>query len=101
MLLERAPEATAVIAFKDSIALSIMQQARSRGLDVPRDLSVVGCDDIPEAALSKPPLTTVHVSAVENGRAAARLLLEGGPPRRVVTPVHLVVRGSTAPPRRG
>ena len=101
LLLDRAPDATAVIAFKDSIALSVIGEARKRGLDVPRDLSVVGFDDIPEAALSEPPLTTIHVSAAENGRAAARLLLQGGPPQQVVTPVTLVVRRSTAPPRKG
>ena len=101
LLLDRAPEATAVIAFKDSIALSVIEEARKRGLNVPRDLSVVGFDDVPEAALSEPPLTTIHVSAAENGRAAARLLLQGGPPQQVVTPVTLVVRHSTAPPRTG
>jgi DNA-binding LacI/PurR family transcriptional regulator len=98
MLLDKAPEATAVIALTDSIALSILQQAKKRGLSVPRDLSLVGFDDVPEAAFSEPPLTTVHVSAVENGRVAVELLLESGPPRQVVTAVHLVVRGSTAPP---
>ena len=99
MILDKAPEATAVIGFTDNIAFSVLNKAKLRGLHVPRDLSIVGFDDIPEAALSDPPLTTIHVSAVENGRAAARLLLEGGPPRQIVTPVHLVVRGSTAPPR--
>jgi DNA-binding LacI/PurR family transcriptional regulator len=99
MLLDKAPEATAVIALTDNVALSILHQAKKRGLDVPRDLSIVGFDDVPEAALSQPPLTTVHVSAAENGRAAVQLLLESGPPRQVATPVHLVVRASTAPPR--
>jgi DNA-binding LacI/PurR family transcriptional regulator len=99
MLLDRAPEATAVIALADSVALGVLMQAKKRGIDVPRDLSIVGFDDIPEAALSEPPLTTVHVSAAENGRAAVHLLLESGPPRQVATPVHLVVRASTAPPR--
>jgi DNA-binding LacI/PurR family transcriptional regulator len=99
MLLDKAPEATAVIALTDNVALSILHQAKKRGLDVPRDLSIVGFDDVPEAALSQPPLTTVHVSAAENGRAAVLLLLESGPPRQVATPVHLVVRASTAPPR--
>ncbi len=100
MLLEKAPEATAVIALTDNVALTVLNQARRRGLDVPRDLSVVGFDDVPEAALSEPSLTTVHVSAIENGRAAVALLLEDGPPRQVRTRVHLVVRDSTAPPRR-
>jgi DNA-binding LacI/PurR family transcriptional regulator len=100
MLLDKAPEATAIIALTDSIALSISLQAKKRGLEVPKDLSIVGFDDVPEAALAEPPLTTVHVSAVENGRAAVQLLLESGPPRQVLTPVHLIVRESTAPPRR-
>jgi DNA-binding LacI/PurR family transcriptional regulator len=99
MLLDKAPEATAIIGFTDNIALSVVQQAKKRGLEVPRDLSVIGYDDVPEAALADPPLTTVHVSAIENGRIAARLLLDGGPPRQVLVPVKLVVRGSTAPPR--
>jgi DNA-binding LacI/PurR family transcriptional regulator len=99
MLLDKAPEATAVIALTDSIALSVMGRARKRGFEVPRDLSIVGFDDVPEAALSDPPLTTIHVSAVENGRMAARILLEGGPPRQVLVPVKLVVRDSTSSPR--
>ncbi len=63
------------------------------------DLSVVGFDNAPEAAHSELPLTTIAQDAVAKGRAAARLLLEGGPPRHVVLPVELIVRGSTAPPR--
>jgi DNA-binding LacI/PurR family transcriptional regulator len=100
LLLDKATEATAVIALTDSVALSILTEAKNRGLHVPRDLSIVGFDDVPEAALAEPPLTTVHVSAAENGRAAVQLLLEGGPPRQVVTPVRLVARSSTAPPRK-
>ena len=100
MLLDKAPEATAVLALTDTVALGILQQANKRGLRIPRDLSVVGFDDVPEAANAKPPLTTIHVSAAANGRAAVQLLLAGGPPRQVRTPVSLVVRGSTAPPRQ-
>jgi DNA-binding LacI/PurR family transcriptional regulator len=99
MLLEKAPEATAIIAFSDGLALSIISHAKKRGLHVPRDISVVGYDDVPEAALCDPPLTTIHVSATENGRTAALLLLEGGSPRQVTVPVKLVIRASTAPPR--
>lgn len=98
-MLDLAPEATAVIALTDSIAIRVLQEAQQRGINVPRDLFVVGFDDGPDAAASEPPLTTVHVSAVENGRAAAQLLLNGGPPRKVITPVHLVIRDSSAPPR--
>ncbi|PZV39724.1 LacI family DNA-binding transcriptional regulator [Mesorhizobium kowhaii] len=100
MALDLAPEATAVIALNDGVALNIIEQAKKRGLSVPRDLSVVGFDDVAGAARSEPPLTTVHHSAFENGRLAASLLLDGGPPRHVVMPVKLVVRASTAPPRK-
>jgi LacI family transcriptional regulator len=100
MALDLAPEATAVIALNDGVALNILEQARKRGLSVPRDLSVVGFDDVAGAARSEPPLTTVHHSAFESGRLAARLLLDGGPPRHVMTPVKVVVRASTAPPRK-
>jgi DNA-binding LacI/PurR family transcriptional regulator len=100
MILDKAPEATAVIALTDNLALSILNQAEKRGLSVPKALSIVGFDDIPEAAASDPPLTTIRVSAYETGRVAVQLLLESAPPRQVVMPVHLVVRGSTAPPRR-
>ena len=99
MLLQRAPEATAVIALTDSLALAVLDQAKKLGVAVPDDVSVVGFDDIPEAAHASPPLTTVHQSAFENGRTAARLLLESGPPRQVLVPVDLVVRQSTAAPR--
>ena len=99
-LSNKAPGATAIVALTDNIALSIMQQAKKRGLEIPRDLSVVGFDDAPEAALADPPLTTIRTSAAENGRTAARLLLDGGPPRQILVPVKLVVRSSTATPRR-
>ncbi len=100
MALDMAPEATAVIGLADGVALSIIEQAKKRGLSVPRDLSVVGFDDVAGAARSEPPLTTVHFSAFDIGRLAARLLLDGGPPQHVVLPVTLIVRASTAPPRR-
>jgi DNA-binding LacI/PurR family transcriptional regulator len=99
MLLERAPEATAVIALTDGLALSILDQAKKLGVSVPTDLSVVGFDDLPEAAVAEPPLTTIRTSAFKNGQIAARLLLDGGPPRQVLVPLELVVRSSTAPPR--
>jgi DNA-binding LacI/PurR family transcriptional regulator len=100
LILDTAPEATAVIALGDRLALSVLDKARERGISVPRDLSVVGFDDDPEAALADPPLTTVAQPAFEKGRMAAEMLLEGGPPRQVVLPVKLVIRRSTAPPSR-
>ena len=100
MALDMAPEATAVVALGDGVALSIIEQARKRGLSVPRDLSVVGFDDIAGATRSEPPLTTMHFSAFDIGRLAARLLLDGGPPQHIILPVELIIRASTAPPRK-
>ena len=99
MGLDMAPEATAVIGLSDGVALSLIEQARRRGLRVPADMSIVGFDDVPGAARSDPPLTTVHFSAFENGRLAASILLDGGPPRQVTLPVTLIIRSSTALPR--
>ncbi len=83
----------------DVLAMAAVDAARARGLRVPQDLSVVGFDDVPEAAAFEPPLTTVAQPIAEKGRLAARLILEGGPPRVERLAVKLVVRGSTAAPR--
>ncbi|MEX0853452.1 MAG: LacI family DNA-binding transcriptional regulator [Bauldia sp.] len=99
MLFDRAPETTAVLTMSDGLALAVLDEAHQRSISVPRDLSVVGFDDWAAAARADPPLTTVFQPVVEKGRAAARILFEGGPPRHVVLPLRLVVRSSTAPPR--
>ena len=78
MILEKAPEATAVIALADHLALSVLEEARKRGISVPKDLSIVAFDNDPEAALADPPLTTVAQSAFDKGRLAAQMLLEIG-----------------------
>jgi DNA-binding LacI/PurR family transcriptional regulator len=72
-----------------------------KGLRVPDDVSVVGFDDVPEAAYYAPPLTTVHQDFAEIGRRCVRVLLGRLRDRVVeagsVSP-QLVVRSSTAPP---
>ena len=98
-LLASHPEITAILAMSDVLAMAAADAARARGLRVPQDLSVVGFDDVPEAAAFEPPLTTVAQPIAEKGRLAARLILEGGPPRVERLAVKLVVRGSTAAPR--
>ena len=100
MLFDVAPEATAVLTMADSQAIAVLKEARRRNISVPDDVSITGFDDIVEAAHSDPPLTTIAQNPLEKGRAAARILFEGGPPLHVVLPVKLVVRGSTALPRR-
>ena len=66
---------TAIFAANDQMALGLMHAVRDEGLDVPRDISIVGFDDIPEAAHFWPPLTTIRQDFVELGRRAVDLLL--------------------------
>jgi DNA-binding LacI/PurR family transcriptional regulator len=97
-LLADVPRPTALVATTDQLALGALRAARELGLEVPADLSVVGFDDIPEAARSQPPLTTVRQPLVGKGTLAGdRLftLLEGSAAPDAVLPVELVVRGST------
>lgn len=90
---------TAVLCYHDLMALGALDSASQLGLVVGRDLAVIGFDDITEAALCSPPLTTIHIDAAAIGRAAARRLLarmqgDKGPPQRITIPTHLVVRQS-------
>jgi DNA-binding LacI/PurR family transcriptional regulator len=96
MMLDAAPDATAILSMSDLQGISVMGEARRRGLEVPRDLSVVGFNNIPQSRESDPPLTTVDGMGVAKGRAAARIVFEAGPPRHEVLPTELIVRGSTA-----
>lgn len=100
MLLDKLGDATAVISINDKFALSVMRCAVRRGMSIPGDLSVTGFDGVAESATSVPPLTTAVQPVKEVGATAARLLLDGGPPRHVTLPVELVVRGSTGKPRQ-
>lgn len=100
-LLEKFPDLTAMVCLNDRMAMGAIQSARSTGRDVPRDLTVVGYDNIPAAATFAPPLTTVDQQGVALGRAGARMLfevLEGQRPQPVHLPTELVVRESSAAP---
>src|SRR5919199_538501 len=89
---------TAILAISDVLALGVLQAAAERGIDVPGELSVVGFDDIPQAATATPALTTVFQPHEEKGRAAVRLLVSGADPAdSVLLPCRLVVRASTGP----
>lgn len=96
-----APETpTALLAQSDLIALFAISWLKARGIEVPRDVSIVGFDGVPEAAMSSPPLTTIAQPIADIGREAVRLILRAGEaPQRSVLALELVVRGSTAPPR--
>jgi LacI family transcriptional regulator len=92
---------TAIFAANDLIALGALQAIRAAGLNVPRDVSVVGVNDIPLAGFIDPPLTTMRVPQREMGAIAARMLIalvEGEPVAEphIRLDTTLVVRGSTA-----
>jgi DNA-binding LacI/PurR family transcriptional regulator len=80
-------------------AITVLDEAVRRGIDVPGHVSVVGFDGTAESARTVPPLTTVTQDIVGKGRLAARMVLDNDAPRQIVLPVQLVVRASTAPPR--
>lgn len=95
-------DVTAVFCANDQMALGLLRSLSEAGRSVPHDISVVGFDDIPEAAYLIPPLTTVRQDFDEVGRRAIRILrsaLSDEPaPERLIGP-ELVVRASSAAPR--
>lgn len=97
-------QSTAVFAGNDQMALGLLHGLHSRGIRVPEDVSIVGFDDIPEARHFTPPLTTVRQDFHALGELAVTALikkLEGT--EAVTTPMiqpELIVRESTAPPRK-
>lgn len=102
LALSRPP--TAIFATNDLMAIGVLAAARERGCSVPRDLSVVGFDDIHVARYLAPPLTTVRVEKTTLMATATDLLLRivGGEEVPSLQPFapSLVVRDSTAPPAR-
>lgn len=95
-------EATACVAFNDLLAIGILQRLRQRGVKVPGEMSVVGCDDIFGADFTAPPLTTIAGNTEHAGRIAASRLVSilSGESTGVGTtliPSHLLVRESTGP----
>lgn len=98
-LLAQPSRPTAVLCITDRLALGALDAARQSGLAVPRDVSIVGFDDIPSAAGSEPPLTTLRQAHREKGLLAGQALvrrLRGEVvAERTDLPVQLVVRSST------
>ena len=98
--LDRDPRPTAVFAFNDLMAFGASQAIAERGLEIPRDLSLVGCDDV-VARFLRPELTTVHQPAVELGEMAARVLADMAAGARMVRSqleARLTIRRSCGPP---
>ncbi|GAB3915074.1 LacI family transcriptional regulator [Microlunatus endophyticus] len=103
--------ATAAIAYNDLLAIGMLRRMAERGLSVPDDVSIVGCDDIFGADFCNPPLTTMTAPIEQAGRAATTMMLgllnpmtpgqvsPRGGERRVLLPTHLTVRSTTGPAR--
>ncbi|MYS82072.1 LacI family DNA-binding transcriptional regulator [Embleya scabrispora] len=103
-LLELPNAPTAVFACSDRMALGVFDVAAERGLRAPRDISVVGFDDLPEACWLSPALTTVRQPVQEMAGLAADTLLrlmagESVRAPRIELETRLIERGSTSPPR--
>jgi LacI family transcriptional regulator len=105
-LVQRGRSFTALFAANDLMAAGAIRELTARGMSVPGDVSVVGFDDAPLAEMTTPALTTVRQPLHQMGQTAVSLLLGrlagtgGERRRRHVLPTSLVVRESTAPPRR-
>jgi DNA-binding LacI/PurR family transcriptional regulator len=102
-LLSRPDRPTAIFASNDLQALGVYRAAREAGLRIPNDLSVVGFDDLPIAAVVDPPMTTVRQPLTEMAVAATELALALGRGEKPSQPglelaTTLTVRKSTAPP---
>jgi DNA-binding LacI/PurR family transcriptional regulator len=98
------PDVTAVFVANDQMALGLLRVLHETGRNVPRDVSIVGFDDVPEAAYFTPPLTTVRQDFMAMGRRSLHLLLseiDNGTrsTTRETVPSELIVRASTAPAR--
>jgi DNA-binding LacI/PurR family transcriptional regulator len=98
------PDVTAVFCANDAMALGLLRSLHEAGRSIPGDMSVVGFDDVPEAAFFTPPLTTVRQDFLQVGRGGFDLLIAeiergGRSTARLTVPPQLVVRASTAAPR--
>lgn len=103
-----ADRPTAILCSNDMTAIGVLRAAYMQGLNVPKDLSVIGLDDIDFAEFTLPPLTTIRLSRVDLARAAFEALRqqaeEAGNPqmqREFLVSTSLVLRGSTAKPGAG
>lgn len=101
-LFELPEPPSAIFVANDEMAYGAIHELRRLGLDVPKDVSVVGFDDLYLSAAFFPPLTTISQPRAEIGRQAMTILLgmlggEPGPTKPVEMPVTLQIRGTTAP----
>jgi len=102
-ILARPDRPTALICANDDTAAGAMLAAHKLGLDIPREISIVGFDDTPVSEIVWPPLTTVHQPIREMGRRAVELVIKAlmesdSSPRSELIPYHIAERESAAAP---
>ena len=100
-LMQQRPEIRAYFGCNNDSAIGVVNAARDLGLEVPRDISIIGFDDIDLAAEIKPALTTVHVPKQWLGKLGVQRLIERAqhgdqPPLSITVATHLVERGTVA-----
>ena len=110
-LLRATPPPEAVFVASDGMAIGALKAIRAAGLKVPADIALVGFDDIPSAATTEPPLTTVHQPIEQLGHLAAATLIDlletapaaanGARAQHIVLPTELVIRRSCGQALRG
>lgn len=103
-LLDLAEPPTAIVAASDDMAVAALQAAAKQGVRVPEEMSIVGCNNVPEVARTSPALTTTHVPLAEMGRSAVELLVNRiedpeRPAVHIEIPTSLIVRESSGPVR--
>jgi DNA-binding LacI/PurR family transcriptional regulator len=100
-LLGKKTNITAIFACNDAMAFGAMQFLKDHGYQIPRDISLIGFDDVTADLYTDPPLSTIRVPKVDLGAEAMRLLLEildkkVKTPKKVLVPVELIKRKSVA-----
>ena len=93
-------EFTALLSMSDYAAIAAIRVASDMGLQIPKDLSIVGFDDVPFTQYTRPTITTVSQKSYEAGQLSAKMLLgllQGSPVKNTRLDCELVVRGSTGP----
>ncbi|MEG8017229.1 substrate-binding domain-containing protein [Sphingomonas sp. LR55] len=98
-----AQDVTAIFCFSDEMAMGALSAIGDAGLSCPKDVSVIGFDDLPLARYFQPPLTTIAQPKAMIGRRTVELLVDilrgvDSPSRQVTLDHELIVRGSTAQP---
>lgn len=101
-VIDLEPRPTAVLAVVDELALRLLDVASERGIAVPEELSVIGFDNLPVSAYTKPALSTFNHEPSQSGARVAEMLAHqietpDGPKETVLAPVRFVPRGSHGP----